>query len=48
MRRDVVFVNLNPLCVRLEVTALADVGHYPMQELPVRTVTLIERFLGAD
>ncbi len=46
MRRDVVFVNLNPMCVRLEVTALQDAGHYPMQEMPIRTVTLIERFLA--
>lgn len=29
----------------LAVTALADVGHYPMEEMPPLTVALIERFL---
>jgi pimeloyl-ACP methyl ester carboxylesterase len=47
MRREAVTQNLSPLCDHLEVTALADSGHYPMQEMPPLTVALIERFLGA-
>lgn len=31
----------------LEVVGLAESGHYPMQEMPPRTVALVERFLGA-
>jgi 3-oxoadipate enol-lactonase len=45
MRREAVLENLSPLCAELAVTALADVGHYPMQEMPPLTVALIERFL---
>jgi pimeloyl-ACP methyl ester carboxylesterase len=45
MRRDAVLRNLSPLCDHLEVTALNDSGHYPMQEMPPLTVTLVERFL---
>jgi hypothetical protein len=29
------------------VTALADFGHHPMQEMPPLTVALVERFLAA-
>lgn len=47
MRRAAVVESLAPLCDRLEVTALADAGHYPMQEMPPLTVALVERFLGA-
>jgi pimeloyl-ACP methyl ester carboxylesterase len=47
MRRDAVVRSLSPLCDRLEVTALADSGHYPMQEMPPLTVGLVERFLAS-
>ena len=32
----------------LVVTPLADCGHYPMQEMPPLTVTLVERFLARE
>jgi 3-oxoadipate enol-lactonase len=48
MRRDAVVQNLAPLCEELEVIAIADSGHYPMQELPPLTVALVERFLAAE
>ncbi len=48
MRRDAVAANLAPICPKLHVVALADSGHYPMQEMPPRTVAEIERFLGAE
>jgi 3-oxoadipate enol-lactonase len=48
MRRDAVLASLGPLCARLEVTALSEVGHYPMQEMPPRTVALVEQFLARD
>lgn len=47
MRSEAVTQNLTPLCRNLVVTPLADSGHYPMQEMPPLTVTLVERFLGA-
>jgi pimeloyl-ACP methyl ester carboxylesterase len=34
-----------PICERLTVTALADCGHYPMQEAPPLVVALTEQFL---
>lgn len=46
MRREVVGQNLAPMCAQLEIAALAESGHYPMQEMPPLTVALIERFLG--
>jgi len=46
MRKDAVAGHLGPLCDRLEVAALADSGHYPMQEVPPLTVALVEKFLG--
>ena len=46
MRGDAVTQNLAPLCTYLTVTPLADVGHYPMQEMPPLTVALVERFLS--
>ncbi len=46
MRSDAVKLSLGPLCAQLTVTALADAGHYPMQEMPPLTVALVERFLG--
>jgi pimeloyl-ACP methyl ester carboxylesterase len=45
MRQAQVAALLGPLCERLTVTPLADVGHYPMQEAPPLLVTTIERFL---
>jgi pimeloyl-ACP methyl ester carboxylesterase len=38
--------NLAPLCKQLEVEALLQCGHYPMEELPPRTVSLVEHFCG--
>ncbi len=46
MRRDAVLAALTPLCARLEVVGLPNVGHYPMQEMPPYTVALAERFLS--
>ncbi len=48
MRRDAVLSSLSPVCKQLEVHALVEVGHYPMQEMPPLTVALVERFLSAD
>lgn len=48
MRRDAVVASLSPICDRLEVVALGDSGHYPMQEAPPLTVALVERFVGAE
>ena len=47
MRRDAVVRSLSPLCDHLEVAALTDSGHYPMQEMPPLTVALVERFLAS-
>jgi pimeloyl-ACP methyl ester carboxylesterase len=47
MRKDAVLSNLSPLCAALDVVGLVESGHYPMQEMPPRTVSLLERFLGA-
>ena len=46
MRAAGVTAALSPLCERLEVVALADVGHYPMQEMPAFAVATLERFLS--
>ena len=46
MQREAVTQALGPLCDQLVVTPLADSGHYPMQEMPPLTVSLVERFLG--
>ncbi|WP_213958483.1 alpha/beta hydrolase [Variovorax sp. dw_954] len=46
MRRVAVERSLGPLCHQLTIEALADSGHYPMQEMPPLTVALVERFLG--
>lgn len=48
MRRDAVVGNFSPVCEKLEVIALADSGHYPMQEMPPLTVAIVERFLAAE
>ena len=45
MRPTQVAEFLRPLCERLNIAPLADVGHYPMQEAPPLLVTTIERFL---
>jgi pimeloyl-ACP methyl ester carboxylesterase len=44
MRGAAVTRALSPLCDRLVVVALADSGHYPMQEMPPLLVAHIERF----
>jgi pimeloyl-ACP methyl ester carboxylesterase len=46
LRRAALLTHLSPICDRLEVVALADSGHYPMQEMPPLTVGLVERFLS--
>ncbi len=45
MRHAAVHVALTPLCDPLEVVAIADAGHYPMQETPPLLVSILERFL---
>ncbi len=45
MRKEAVRKNLSHLCETLEVVALAESGHYPMQEMPPLTAALLERFL---
>jgi 3-oxoadipate enol-lactonase len=47
MRREAASKFLPPLCEQLTVTALADSGHYPMQEVPPLLVAIVERFLAA-
>lgn len=46
MRRDATTANLTPICDELEVVSFTDCGHYPMQEMPPRTVAVVERFLS--
>jgi pimeloyl-ACP methyl ester carboxylesterase len=46
-RSENVARELGALCAELQVTPLADSGHYPMQELPPLTAALLERFLGS-
>jgi len=46
MRSAASLAALSPLCAQLEVAALEQCGHYPMEELPPRTVWLVERFCG--
>lgn len=45
LRRAAVSDWLRPLCERLSIAPLAEVGHYPMQEAPPLLVTTLERFL---
>ena len=45
MRSDAVLRALSPLCPDLSIQPIQDVGHYPMQEAPPLTYTLVERFL---
>ena len=47
MRKDAVLANLLPICKKLEVEALVQSGHYPMEEMPPLTASLVERFLSA-
>ncbi len=37
---------LSSLCPDVEIVQLAESGHYPMQEMPPRTVAVLEAFLG--
>ena len=48
MRSNAVRQALSPLCPDLTVRPLAEVGHYPMQEAPPLTYTLVERFLASS
>lgn len=45
MRSAAVSSALSPLCERLGVVAIAEAGHYPMQECPPLLVAHVERFL---
>lgn len=47
MRAQAVRESLTPICSNLHVEKLADVGHYPMQEAPPCTYSLIERFFAS-
>ena len=47
MRREATLEALTPICAKLEVTGLAQSGHYPMEEMPPLTVALVERFCAA-
>ncbi len=47
MRARAVEQALAPFCPQLEVRALTDSGHYPMQEVPPLLVAIVERFLTA-
>jgi 3-oxoadipate enol-lactonase len=47
MRSAAVRDDLSPICAALEMIGLAECGHYPMQEMPPRTVMLVERFIAA-
>jgi pimeloyl-ACP methyl ester carboxylesterase len=38
---------LAPLCKTLTITPFADCGHYPMQEMPPRFASTVERFILA-
>lgn len=47
MQEQAVRASLSPLCSDLLVQQIAEAGHYPMQEAPPLTYTLMERFLTA-
>jgi 3-oxoadipate enol-lactonase len=44
MRKDACLANLTPLCEQLEVIGLMQCGHYPMEEMPPLSVSLVESF----
>lgn len=46
MRRASVEALWSPLCERLELAAIADAGHYPMQEAPPLVAALLGRFFA--
>jgi pimeloyl-ACP methyl ester carboxylesterase len=48
MRHAAVTATLSPLCANLSVTSLADSSHYPMQEMPPLTVSIVEQFLRSE
>lgn len=48
MRRETVTKLLEPICDQLTVAAIADSGHYPMQETPPLLVATVERFLSGE
>lgn len=48
MRSAAVARFLGPLCPNLTVKAIAESGHYPMQETPPLLVALVEKFLAGD
>jgi len=47
MRRAAVEPMLAAVCAKLDVAAIAESGHYPMQEAPPLTVALLEQFLAS-
>lgn len=47
MQAPAVHATLSSLCPALLVQQIAEAGHYPMQEAPPMTYTIIERFLAA-
>jgi 3-oxoadipate enol-lactonase len=47
MRKAACLENLAPICPALEVIGLIQCGHYPMEEMPPLTVSLVEKFCGA-
>jgi pimeloyl-ACP methyl ester carboxylesterase len=48
MRSDALRPVLAPICSAMTLIALADCGHYPMQEMPPRVATEVERFVAAE
>lgn len=44
MQRAATLESLTPICSKLEVVGLARCGHYPMEEQPPLTVSLVEGF----
>ncbi len=48
MREKPVRESLSAICEKLDVVAIADSGHYPMQETPALLCAIIQRFLRAN